>query len=160
MADTIRYVLSINCVDGVNRPCGSTFYILPAKAQAYFDAVGDTARGNTDVGLLITDYLAMTDAALVSSNVALEAQPAVAPTGLADTILRGNKLNFQYSAAGRKNDFQIPARKTASYTQSADSLNVAIDDPAAMDTFVGKYAAVVVNAYGFAATIVKANIVD
>lgn len=160
MPNIIKYVLSIDCIDGINRSCGSTFYVDQAKAEAYLSAADDTARGNTDVGLLITNYLAMTDAALVKSFVGLEAQPATAPSGLADTILRGNKLSFQYSAGGRKNDFQIPARKTSAYTQSADSLNVSISTPSAMSTFVAKYAQVVVNPYGDPAVITAAKIVD
>jgi len=160
MADTIRYLLSINMIDGVQRPCGSSFYIDAAKAQLYLDAADDTERGNTDVGLLITDYVAMTDAVLVSTNVALEASPATPPGAVADTVLRGNKLSFQYSAGGIKRDFQIPARKTAAFTQSADSLKVAITTPSAMSTFVAKYAQVVVNAYNVPAAIQAAKIVD
>jgi hypothetical protein len=161
MAESItRNFVSINCIDGVLRACGNTFYVSNEDMLAYAVAGDDAARAATQVGILITRYLLITDAALVSVSVGEEVLADPAPSGLADTILRGNKLEFFRSAGGLKRSFEIPARKTGTFTQSANSLEIAVNAPTAMLNFVSQYNAVVLDLFENPCTILSGKIVD
>jgi hypothetical protein len=159
MAEVIRYVWSINLIDGIERSCGNSFYVEQDEALAYLNAADAAARAATPLGILQTRYLLMTDAGHISTNVGIEIVPDP-PAALADTILRGNKLKFQVRGGGTKRDFDIPARKVASYSQNPNSLEVSITAPTAMSNFVSQYQGIVVDAYGNVRTIVEAEIVD
>lgn len=161
MAESItRWVLSINCVDGVERPCGNSFYVPQADAVAYNAAANDAARLATDVGTFIDAYLAMTEAVLVSVNVGKEVVADPIPAFPADTVLRGNKLQFFYGSGGRRGNFQIPARNAANYTQDAHNLDVSITAPLAMNSFVDDYDNLIVDQFGHTATILAGKVVD
>jgi len=161
MAESItRWVLSINCVDGVERPCGNSFYVPQAEAQSYNGAADDTARAATDIGAFVTAYMAMTEASLISVSVGKEVLTEPAPSFPVKTILRGNKLQFSVRANGRNHVFNVPARDAANYIQDAHSLDVSIVSPAAMTTFVSSYNALVLDADGNASTIRSSKVVD
>lgn len=155
-----RYFVSFDLKDGINRPCGNTFYISEASFQEYAAAADDAARAATDVGVFQAAYMAMTDANRYTTRVGIEDYLETLPAPLADTVLRGNKLEFGVYGGGVHRDFAIPARTPASYSQSPDSLDVSITTPAAMSAFVAAYDAVVVDAFGNSRGIVSAEIVD
>lgn len=159
MAEFIRAVVSITTMDGVLRPSVTSYYVALADAQAYWAAADDAARAATDVGLLISRYLAMTDAAFVSSNVGFEAinDPVTNP---GDTVLRGNKLSFSARSGGRGLVTTIPARKTGTFTQSTDSLQISLTTPAAMAFFVTAVNNTVKDAFGNDVTLVAGSVVD
>jgi len=161
MAESLtRNFVSINCIDGINRACGNTFYVSNEDALAYGVAGDDAARAATEIGILVTRYLLITDAALVSVQTGIEVLAQPAPSGLADTILRGNKIEFFRSAGGLKRAFEIPARKVGAFTQSANSLQIATDAPTAMLNFVAQYNAVVLDLFENPCTILSAKLVD
>lgn len=157
---TTRWVLSINMLDGIDRPCGSTFYVSQTDAAAYNAAADDAARALTAVGILITRYVAMSDAVLVSANVGKEVIVEPAAAVPANTVMRGNKLQFTDRHAGRTGVFNIPARKAAAFTQDSGSIEVSITTPTAMSNFVAQYNLVAKDPYGNAATIRAAKVVD
>lgn len=159
MAEYIRYTCSFGLIDGVKRSCGNTFYISQADAQEYFNAADDAERAASAVGVLAAKYLGMTDALDHSINVGMEV--LTEPVGtIADTVLRGNKLQFNHTHGGRGGVFNVPARKAASFSQQADSLTVSITTPTAMSDFVTAVNATVLDADGNAVTVSGASIVD
>jgi hypothetical protein len=159
MAVFYRWVVSITTMDGVLRPSVNNFYVSEADAEAWINAADETARAATDVGVLVSKFLAMTDAAFVQTQVGMIQlnDPVSNP---ADTVLRGNKLAFKGRSGGRGIDFSIPARKPASFSQSVDSLQVSITSPTAMSEFVTAYNAVVTDQFGNVASVQSASVVD
>lgn len=161
MAESItRWVLSINCVDGAERPCGNSFYVPQAEAVAWNAAADDAARVLTDIGVFIDAYLDESLAIMVSVNVGKEIISDPIPAFPANTVLRGNKLQFSTGAGGKRGVFNLPARNPANYTQDAHSLEVSVTVPLAMNSFVSDYDALVVDAFGNPSTILAAKVVD
>jgi len=161
MAESItRNFISINCIDGVLRSCGNTFYVSNEDMLAYAVAGDDAARAATNVGLLVAKYLLIIDAPLVSVNAGIEVLSDPAPSGIADTILRGNKLEFFRSAGGLNRSFEVPARKVGAFTQSANSLEISVTSPTAMFNFVTQYNSMVLDLFENPCTILSGKIVD
>lgn len=159
MALVERGLVSFNLKDGKNRPCGNTYYVTMAALRAWVAAANQGARDATLIGTLRTKYMIMTEAAEVDTTVSMEVydNAFVQP---AETVLRGNKLEFKVIGGGQNRDFEVPARDTGSYTDQTDTLNVPVTEPVEMTDFVAAYAAVVVDAFGNARTITAAKIID
>ncbi len=161
MAESLtRNFVSINLIDGVLRPCGNTFYISNEDALEYQVAGDDAARAASVVGVLVAAYLAITDGNLVSVNVGEEVLPDPPPSNPADTILRGNKLEFFRYGSGVKRAFETPTRVVGTFTQSTDSLQISITSPTAMSNFVTAYNATVLDLFGNPCTILSGKVVD
>lgn len=160
MASIVRYRVTIRLIDGVERDCGNTFYVAETEWGAYVTAADDAARAATPIGALVAKYVAMTLAPLVAVEATVEYLADPAPDIPANTILRGNKLQFFHKNAGRGHDFSIPARNQAHFTQDDTTLNVSITTPTAMTDFKDAYESVVVDAYGNSGVILKARVVD
>jgi len=159
LAEFIRYQVSVTTMDGVERPAVFQVFVSEADAKDYLDAIDDAARAATEVGILITRYLAMQDGAFVKTSVGIELlnDPVTVP---ANTVLRGNKLLFHIRSGGRGLTNSISARKAAAFTQTGHELDIDLAAPAAMLNFVAQYNAVVVDMFGNPVTILKGEVVD
>lgn len=159
MAEIVRSFVSINCVDGVKRSCGNTFYVSNEDMLAYNVAGDAAARAATDVGILITRYMALNQLSLVSVNAGQEVvQDTYADPS--DTVLRGNKLEFFRVAGGLRRAFEIPGRNPAAFTQGANSLEISLTTPAAMAAWVTAYNNTVLDLFENPCLLLSGKVVD
>jgi hypothetical protein len=159
MAQFVRYVASITTIDGVLRPSVSSFYVLKTDADDYLAAPDEAGRNMTSIGALFSRYMDMTQCAQASVSVGIEVQEDPVPNP-ADSVYRGNKLQFSVRSGGRGLNFTVPGRDPASFTQNVDALSCAVATPLAMANFISSVESTVVDAFGNPFDVTRVTVVD
>lgn len=159
MAFFIRPYATVTLRDGIGRESVWQAYVSQATAQAYAAAADSAARAATALGILFTKLAAVTDMEVISKGIGyMEVNDA--PGDPADSVLRGNKLQFFFQGSGRSFTFTVPGRKASAYTQQTNSLEIALDTPTAMSDFVDAFNTNCKDINGSSVTVMSAQIVD
>lgn len=159
MAEIPQYLLEITYLDGVLRESVFQCYVSSADGKAYVAAADAAARAATNVGALITATNAMSEGAPIKwalKSQFLQDDPGAVP----DNVLRNNKIVLHMKSAGRGLVLSVPARNPASFLQKEDSIELVLDDPTEMDTFITAVNARVKDQFGNAVVVKSANLND
>jgi hypothetical protein len=159
MAELAQYTVEITFQDGVLRQSVWQVYVSPTNAKAYVAAADTAARAATNVGQLITAASAMSEGVPVIWAVKAafnqeEGEP------IPDNVLRNNKIVMHMRSAGRGLVLSVPARNPASFLQKENSIELVLDDPTEMDTFVTALNTWVVDQFGNSVAVQSANLND
>lgn len=159
MAYFIRPYATVTLRDGIGRESVWQAYVSQGTAQAYAAAADASARAATALGVLFTKLAAVTDMEVVSKGIGyMEINDA--PGDPADSVLRGNKLQFFFNGSGRSFTMSVPGRKASAYEQQANSLQIALDSPTAMSDFIDAFNTNAKDINGSSVTITSAQVVD
>jgi len=114
MAEVEASEVFVSFLDSANRDSNWSFRALSASVKVYVAAADNAARLLTNVGMLITRTIALSDLTAQKYGVlyAFAEDTAAAPAG---SKLRGNKAVFQFSGSGRGFVTSVPGRKESAY---------------------------------------------
>lgn len=159
MASTDRCVASITLKDGVKRTAVHSIYVSLTDAQEYWAAAKGAARDATKIGVYFAKTLGISAMVPVQQSVVLE-QIEDTVTLPANTVLRGDKINFDYGGGGSFGQVAVPGRETGAFTQETTGLGVSITAPTAMSDYVAAFNNVAKTKFGSAATIISGKLND
>ncbi len=158
MALINRWIASATYRDGVGRDSVVSIYVTESDAEEWINAMDETTRAATPIGVYFDKLDTMTAAALVSRTVTMQ-QVVDLPLNPADEVLRGNKLAVEFLSAGRGYVITIPARNPAAYTQKPDSLEVNLTS-GVVPAFIAAFEDVAISVNGAGVDVRRIRVAD
>lgn len=133
--------------------------ISVTDASGYFSALTQILKDATELGQLFLSFEDLSAGTFRGKGVELVTiDDAIGFPAPDDNVYGFDKLLVSYVAGGNGYHLSIPCRDDAAYSVATDGVTVILEDGAAVEDFVTRFAAVVLSKYGAAGTVTEITV--